>query len=222
MWQKNSAFFAEIEPFLDQITLNDFTLNGLDIQIFLTRQEELQAKEKEILAQQTTRDQLMKQIHDLSDQLLKQEQEKKKLTFDIAQLEVKIASIDAGRIEVLKKEKVQLYEQIALLDNPSVLSDISPNREKIATLIPEIYPLSGGSSDSEGGLSQLYALIQDLKASGKDLANQVQQAELQLKNLELEAKNQQMKIEQLEQARKRLAEFEVNIDQQASFSCEKI
>jgi hypothetical protein len=31
-----------------------------------------------------------------------------------------------------------------------------------------------------------------------------------------------MKSEQLEHAKKRLADFEVNIDEQAAFSCEKI
>jgi hypothetical protein len=35
-------------------------------------------------------------------------------------------------------------------------------------------------------------------------------------------KNQQMKIEQLEQAKKRLANFEMNINEQATFSCEKV
>ncbi|MDR2541793.1 MAG: hypothetical protein LBD11_08925 [Candidatus Peribacteria bacterium] len=40
--------------------------------------------------------------------------------------------------------------------------------------------------------------------------------------MELEAKNQQIKAEQLEQAKKRLKTFEGNIDQQATFSCDKI
>jgi hypothetical protein len=31
-----------------------------------------------------------------------------------------------------------------------------------------------------------------------------------------------MKIDQLEQSKKRLASFEMNIDEQATFSCEKI
>jgi DNA repair exonuclease SbcCD ATPase subunit len=64
-------FFADITPFFDQITLNDFTLNGLDIQIFLTTQEELQTQEKSLLTLQTTKDHLTKQIDDLSDQLTK-------------------------------------------------------------------------------------------------------------------------------------------------------
>ncbi|MDR3169356.1 MAG: hypothetical protein LBU27_06450 [Candidatus Peribacteria bacterium] len=116
MWQQNSAFFSELEPFLDQITLNDFTLNGLDSQLFLSLQEQLQAKEKELLTLQTTKDHLTKQITDNTTQINKREQEQKKLISDITQLERQIASIDTNQIEQLKQEKANLYAQQQALE----------------------------------------------------------------------------------------------------------
>ncbi|MDR0608358.1 MAG: hypothetical protein LBG52_08760 [Candidatus Peribacteria bacterium] len=199
-------FCSEIEPFLDQLTLNDFTLNGLDIQLFLSLQEQLQAKEKDLLAKQTIKDHLAKQIADHNNQITKREQEKKKLIADIAHLEKQIAGIDQAQIDKLKQEKAQLYEQQTALETLPI--PVTFDNQPYTTL------------------SDLYTLIQTLKERGKDLANQVQLAEQQLKALqretELEAKNQQMKAEQLEQAKKRLTDFEISINEQATFSCEKI
>ncbi|MDR2190662.1 MAG: hypothetical protein LBP53_05795 [Candidatus Peribacteria bacterium] len=110
MWQKNSAFFTEIEPFFDQITLNDFTLNGLDIQFFLSLQEHLQTEEKSLLSKHTSKSHLEQQINEQTQYIAQQEQEKKKLIANIAQLDQHIASIDTSKIQQLKYEKTKQYE----------------------------------------------------------------------------------------------------------------
>jgi DNA repair exonuclease SbcCD ATPase subunit len=212
---QNSTFFTELEPFLDQITINDFTLNGLDIQLFLSLQEQLQAKEKSLLALQTTKEHLNKQITEQTQQLIQRETEKKNLIANIASLETKIASIDTSKIEQLKQEKAKLYEEQTKLEEG--VSHITFSPEKEAEKAERQKELSQPTT-----LSDLFALIQTLKDRGKDLANQIQLAQQQLKTLELEQKNQQRKLDQLKQAKKRLTDFEITIDQQATFSCEKI
>jgi hypothetical protein len=172
LWKQNSAFFAELEPFFDQITLNDFTLNGLDIQLFLSLQEQLQADEKELLAKQTTKDHLTKQITEQTEQLLRQETEQKKLIADISSLETKIASVDTGKIEQLKQEKAELYLQQQQLEPTEIqLQQLIKGLSLITDSgLPLLGEMSADGATANGGgqrglstLSDLYTLIQTLK-----------------------------------------------------------
>jgi chromosome segregation ATPase len=149
---------------LDQITLNDFTLNGLDIQLFLSLQEQLQAKEKELLTLQTTKDHLTKQIKELQAESLKLQAEDSKLKADIASLETKISSIDTGKIEQLKQEKMRLYEQQKQVEEGTT-TFFHQHSNTISSLLQQsIIPLDKGVAEGGGfSLSDLYALIQTLK-----------------------------------------------------------
>jgi chromosome segregation ATPase len=132
----NDTFFTELEPFLDQLSLNDFSLNGLDIQFFLTKQQEFQEKEKSFLALQTSKSHLTKQITDHQDQIQKRKTEQTKFQSDLSFLEQKIASIDTIQIEKLKKEKAELYsqqEQLETVPTPILFED------KTYTNLTEVY-----------------------------------------------------------------------------------
>jgi hypothetical protein len=144
-------FFAPIEGLLDQITLNDFTLNGIEIQLFLNIQEQLQTKEKSLLSLQTTKDHLTKQINEQTEQIAKREIEKKNLTSDIASLETKIASIDVERIAKMKQEKVELYEQLLPLTKGELKGVQIPQFEPPLPLL------------QKEGVDNIYILIQTLK-----------------------------------------------------------
>ncbi|MDR0860600.1 MAG: hypothetical protein LBO09_06605 [Candidatus Peribacteria bacterium] len=162
-----STFFTELEPFLDQLTLNDFTLNGLDSQIFINQQVELQEKEKSLLALQTSKEHLTKQITDHQTQIQKRNNEHTKLQSEVSLLEQKIARIDTNQIEKLKKEKADLYHQQEQLETNIPTEKI----EKFLIL----FPLLGGREEDEprvgrrkggyqqGGVANIYALIQTLK-----------------------------------------------------------
>jgi DNA repair exonuclease SbcCD ATPase subunit len=137
------TFFTELEPFLDQLTLNDFTLNGLDTQIFIDKQHHLQEKEKSLLALQTSKDHLTKHITDHQTQIQKRNNEHTKLQSEISLLEQKIARIDTNQIEKLKKEKADLYHQQEQLET-------NIPTEKIEKFF-NFYPLLGGSPEGRGG-----------------------------------------------------------------------
>ncbi|MDR0369125.1 MAG: hypothetical protein LBH96_00895 [Candidatus Peribacteria bacterium] len=104
-------FFMELDGFIGQISLNDFSLRGLNQHIFSTTLELLQTKEKELLSMKTSKEHLSKQIQDIAHQMRQQEQEQQKHSEEIRILETKIRHIDAEKIELLKKEKSDLYAQ---------------------------------------------------------------------------------------------------------------
>jgi tetrahydrodipicolinate N-succinyltransferase len=121
----------------------------------------LQTKEKEVLAKQTTKDHLTKQINEQAEQIIKQEQEKKKLTSNIAQLDQQIASIDAAKIEQLKQEKSRLYAQQENLE-----AGVKQVIQQVGTgfILSEITKhLSEKEIFQPQNLSDLYTLIQALK-----------------------------------------------------------
>jgi hypothetical protein len=75
---KADDFFLEIEGFVSQLSLNDFSLHGLDQSIFTKSLEILQLKEKELLRMKTSREHLLKQVQDLAVNIKQQEQEQHK------------------------------------------------------------------------------------------------------------------------------------------------
>jgi phage shock protein A len=115
----------------------------------------LQTKEKSLLTLQTSKAHLQQQIKEHTDQLLQQEQEKRKLTSTIEELDKNIASIDTKKIEQLKQEKATHYATQTSLEAGSNLFRIT-HSETISTLLGEL-------PEKKEGLSAIVLLIQTLK-----------------------------------------------------------
>lgn len=176
---EEKTFFEELHPLLDKITLQEFSLQGLNQEHFKEQLYAYKQEEKNYIALQATREQLRKQSAEKQQFLLKLQQEEKKLKQERENLEQRIARIDLKHIEATKNEKIHAYEQLKLLSNigeKHVFEDLEANN-----------------------LEELILLIQKLKERGKELFNLLQiqdlkkqereKAKLRLLNFEQGRKN---------------------------------
>lgn len=178
-WKKR---FDELELIgIDKLSIDDFNLNWLDIQLFLSHFEKEKEKGKEIVALKTKYELLTKQSNEKLDDLRKNEIEEKNLTQNIENIETRIKSIDVAKIDGLKQEKSKLYEEIQKL---------WPVEEKIQE-------------------------IKKLKETWSELR-------IQQEKVQWELKLEEMKTNQLTETKKRLENFETNIQWDANFKCEEI
>ncbi len=159
-----NTFFDEIEPLRENLTLQDFSLNGLNNQHFIDNLEKLKLKEKEFITLKATQEQFQKQLTEKKFTITNKQQEEKKLNEDILQLEQRIARIDLQKIEEVKKEKITIYQQLQNLEN-----------------IEKKIQFEDLAAES---LEEVIALIQKLKERGKELANLVQIQQLKKEELE--------------------------------------
>ncbi len=160
--QKNT-FFEDLHPLIKQLSLQDFSLNGLELQLYKEYFQQLQSQEKELIADKAKQEQLQKQISEKSHIIKEYQEKEKKLNEEIAHLEQRIASIDVQKIETIKQEKLALYEQINTLDTmttPLLFEDLKAE-----------------------DLEEVIVMIQKLKDKGKELANLAQIQQLKQEEL---------------------------------------
>lgn len=228
--QGNEKFFEDIEWFVEQLSLHDFSLNWLEVWRFQEALEILKEKEKVIHGVQTSKELIEKQLLHLQQeeekqqQLIKEGNEKKIL------LQKKLSELDPKTLEKLKQEKAALYQQMEVLEQQdySVFSSF---------FLTDVFKQMIAGQSSPTNLKESYDCIQFLKGKGKDIQHEVEQIILQIKNIQLQQQHQEIhkttQIQQLKdrsnllhqqltQAKERLAQFEKNVLGDSQFSCEKI
>lgn len=228
--KETEGFVLEIEDFLEKLSLNEFSLNGIDRQIFDQVKQDLKKKEEGFLNIQTSIEHLEKQYRELDAQEEKGREEKRNLEAKLQEILKQIASIDPQKLEGLKKEKAKYYEETSQLEEEkdySAFSQFLRNEEVTGFL---------GNNEVKN-LQEAREIIQKLKQAGKDLQGKVSQIDLEIKNIQLQTQQtqkdkeyhiQQIKEqekylqEQLVQAQRRLQEFDGTIEEQSIFACEKI
>ncbi|GHW02610.1 double-stranded DNA repair protein Rad50 [candidate division SR1 bacterium] len=201
-----NKFFEDLEDVLNQLTISNFSLNGLDIQLFEARLGEVKKNEKEVIQLKTKQDNLENQLREQEQLQRKLREEEISLTTEIDRLEKVILSVNLAELDKLKTEKNELYIQLEEID-------------KVEAII-------SFDGDEAKSLDEVLKLIQRLKDHGKDLANQITQLELQQKNLdqavEFHTEQENTLKNQLLQTQTELDSIDKETENQATFECEKI
>jgi len=223
-------FFDERKIVEEKIQITDFSLKDFPTD----REKELQnhiekqkSQEQKLIHQLET---IQKDIIQEQKKLKDQQWTEKELWIHISTLEQKIKNIDEEKIELLKKQKQEIISKQnnseTQIPKTAILDFI-----KQWTIETEIH--------NEWDITVLtsYFIIQKIINEGKKISEEVKNIQLQIKNEQLTTKNETDRQEtqkkhleekihdqenQLKNILKTLKELEENIENQASFACDKI
>jgi len=223
-------FFDERKIVEEKIQITDFSLKDFPTD----REKELQnhiekqkSQEQKLIHQLET---IQKDIIQEQKKLKDQQWTEKELWIHISTLEQKIKNIDEEKIELLKKQKQEIISKQnnseTQIQKTAILDFI-----KQWTIETEIH--------NEWDITVLtsYFIIQKIINEGKKISEEVKNIQLQIKNEQLTTKNETDRQEtqkkhleekihdqenQLKNILKTLKELEENIENQASFACDKI
>ena len=195
----NNTFFEDIEWFIDQLSISNFSLNWLNKNSFEKTGQIIQEKSEILIKLNTQIQELEQQKKSLLQQTQLDDKDIQSEINKINSLQVKIEGIDIKKWDSLKEKKVWLYNKASLLENQQdyqaldSLVDWRNNEIKDdETIIKQDYPKT---------LKQVYDFLQMLKDAWVKIKSNLEFEKVKLENEKLESKNwqenQNRKIEKL-------------------------
>jgi len=228
--QAYQQFFDERKMIEEKIQITDFSLKDFPTH----REEELDKYIDQKKAQEQKFNHQIESIQkDISQEQKKHKEHEtleRELSTSIAILQKKIENIDEKKIEILKEQKQDIIRK-----QNSHEKQIP--KEEIRDFIVTQWGESAIHNESDITIMTSYIFIQQIISEGKKVSEEMKNIQLQIQNERLIAKNETEKIitqkkyiqekideqaKQLKSIVKTLDDFEKNIDNQATFACEKI
>ncbi len=232
---ENNQFFEDIEWFLDQISINNFSLNGLNKDLFEKAENLIQTKIDAIIKLNTQCDELRHQVNDIQQQKQQNQMEISLLQTKIQDFQRKIENIDVKKWNELKEKKLNLYQQSSSLEQSCNFNDFSEfisfwnDAREIDNSLEEIH-----IPDS---LESAYKLLILWKDSCMKVESLIDSAKIKMEYIQWQKKNweenQARKIErikdqkdrlegQIKQTKQRIEDVEKNRSETSDFDCPDI
>ena len=227
---KYEDFFDQRKLIQDKIQISDFSLDDFPADREQQLHEHIQNKKSQkqkILHQLET---IQKDITHHQDKYIQLQSSEKELKESISILQKKIESIDEKHIETLKLQKQDIITQQSAYEKKIP-------RANIRAYIQQHWSEIIFEKESDITVTNSYLFVQELIHNGKKWAEEIKNIQLQIQNQQLKIKNEAEKIttqkkyleekiqEQKNQEKnieKNINELENNINEQASFACQKI
>lgn len=208
----HKAFFDELENIYEKVNIAEFSTDDFPSKM----NEEIDVKvEKEKSEYQKINHQLQTLVENHkveSHKVEEYQKEIKQLASNNEQLTMKINQIDPNKILKLKEEKKSLQDEQTRLVQ-------TINHEEIKVFYDSHKEIFDDFNFSQEAISNAYLFVQFLKNKGKLLQEE-------LKNIELHISHHTDTLkwyeEQLKNVWEKIKLLDQDIDQQASFACEKI
>ena len=183
----NNAFFEDIEWFFDQISLNNFSLNGFDKSCFQKSENIIKGRIDQVIKLDAQLNEYNHQLKDFEQQNGKIWNDIADLKLNISNLERKIESVDAKKWNDLKEKKMGLYKKWNDLDDNAEYSKFS-----------ELINFWNKSIENDNtfnllelpkNLKSAYDTIQILKNGWVELKSLIDIEKTKLENISLQEKN---------------------------------
>ena len=210
----NDDFFENIEWFFDQISLNDFSLNGLDKTVFEKVEWIIQAKVDAVIKLDAQLNEFQQQISVLNQQKFQIWKDIQTTKTNISELQKKIESIDTKRWNELKEKKMELYKKWDDLGSNAKYSDFSE--------LVEFWNKSAENNDNfeklgiPQDLKSAFDVLQITKNAWTSLKSLIESEKSKLENIELKEKNRKTthdnEVEKLKELKSR-KEDEIKLQQ---------
>ena len=183
----NDEFFENIEGFFDQISLNDFSLNWLELSLFEKAENLIQTKMDAVIKLDAQLNEFNQQISALNQQKNQISKDIQSAKVNISDLQKKIENIDARKWNELKEKKMELYKKWDDLNLNAKYSDFSE--------FIEFWDKSAENDDSfeklemPKDLKSAFDILQIAKNAWSSLKTLIESEKIKLENLDLQAKN---------------------------------
>ena len=207
-----TAFFDELGNIYEKLNISEFSADDFPVKMH----EDIDVKvEKNKSDYQKINHQLITLVESYKGESRKVEEylkEIRQLTANSDQLTTKINQIDPNKITKLKDDKKSLVKQ-----EDSLQREVK--NELIGKFYTEHKHLFEDFKITPDVVANAYLFVQHLKNKGKVLNEEVKNIQLQVQHQSDTLKDHE---EQLKAMNAKIKLFEQDVDQQASFSCEKI
>ncbi len=204
----NDQFFYDIEWFLDQISLINFSLNWLDLESLTKSEKIVQEKIDAVVKLDTQISENEKQISSIESQQKQVSDDIVKLKNNILDLQKKIESIDVKKWTELKNKKMQLFQKWNTINESADYSGLDDfisfwneniiDREDIKRI------------EKPNNLKWVYDILQTAKEVWVQIKSEIEFKNSKLENLELQSKrwkeNHDREIERLKELKSRKEE----------------
>ena len=204
----NDQFFYDIEWFLDQISLINFSLNWLDLESLTKSEKIVQEKIDAVVKLDTQISENEKQISSIESQQKQVSDDIIKLKNNILDLQKKIESIDVKKWTELKNKKMQLFQKWNTINETADYSGLDDfisfwneniiDREDIKRI------------EKPNNLKWVYDILQTAKEVWVQIKSEIEFKNSKLENLELQSKrwkeNHDREIERLKELKSRKEE----------------
>ena len=218
-------FVNELEMVADKVNINEFSIDGFDLELSKKIEEKISEKRKDyqwflLNLQNTERD-----ISERKNKINQFNTEKSNIEREIISIEQKISWFDPEKINQKKSKKLDLINEMENLQKwinynieiPSELEDLWlikwNDLEWMNDLINKI-TVQGKSLADEKKLKESQIETEKIK-----IESQAKNIEIELKNLQT---NKEWTITQIENIQKKIAEIDNTMNKESQFACAKI
>ncbi len=221
-------FFDEIKDLQNQINIKDFGIENFPSNLNKDINDLVDKQKNEYQNLTIQLNSIEEKIKSEDEKIKSDMLEKSKLEQENNNIENLIKNIDIAQIDNLKKEKNIIQQTIENMEK-------SIKQEKIENWIKDKNITN--LQNNKQIIPNAYMLVQELKNQWKILNEETKNIELRIKNIELKLKNdieivenniknleknQDETQDELNNNNQKIKIFEDNINQQATFSCQKI
>lgn len=187
----NNTFFEDIESFLDQLSVYNFSLNWLNKESFEQAEQVIQNKSDALIKLDAQIQELEQQKQSLIQQNQQNDVNIQQYQREILDLQKKIESIDIRKWEELKEKKIWLYQTVSSLDESQDYASLkwlvdwwNSEVKEDKTIPQEKYPTT---------LKEVYDLLQMLKEAWVKIKSNLDFEKVEFEKKKLESKNRQEK-----------------------------
>lgn len=215
-------FFSEINNIADKVNMQDFSVSDFPHELTWVVNKLIEEKKNVYQKLKHQIETIEQNKTNYFNQIKNIDREKLDMESSNRELDEKIKQINPSKIERLKNEKIEYYDEQKRLEN-----EFNKTKDCFTNIL----------NDKDLTIASGYELVKEMIQKWKLLSEEKNNIELKIKNNDLENQKKvdglKMKIENANEKQKyfdeqllkldeRLKEFDNNMDAQAKFHCEKI
>ena len=228
----NNDFFEDIEWFIDQLSLNDFSLNWLDKTSFMFVENSIQDKLDVVIKLNTQLNELNSQLSNLNVQKQKIVNDISDIKLSISDLLKKIEYIDSSKWNDLRTKKIELYNKSDSINSSAKYSDFTELINYWNTIVDGDDTME--TLEMPNNIKSAYDLLQVVKNWWVKLKSLIDFESSKLDNILLQEKNRQehhdnevkkmkelkaRKEEEISQQKLRIEELDNMWSENSDFDC---
>lgn len=227
IWISNeyNDFVNELEMIADKVNINEFSIDGFDLELSKKIEETISEKRKDyqwfLLNLQNTE----KNINEKKNKINQFNTEKSSIEREIISIDQKISGFDPEKINQKKDKKLELINEMENLQK-WINYNIEIPSELLNLWLVKWNDLEWMNNFINQITVQGKSLADEKKLKESQIETEKIKIESQAKNVEIELKNLQMNKEwivvQIENVQKKITEIDNTMNKESQFTCAKI